>query len=62
VSSVAKWEQYGTYYCEKVSFEFNITDLRAQRINYKKRLLEVKERYPRLGGALVDKYLENYCN
>jgi len=60
-SSAAMWERHGTDYCEKVSFEFNSTDSRAQRFNYKKRLLEVKERHPQL-GAVVDKCLENYCN
>jgi len=60
-SSSAMWERHGTDYCEKISFEFNSTDSRAQRFNYKKRLLEVKERHSQL-GTVVDKCLENYCN
>ena len=60
-SSSAMWERHGIDYCKKVSMEFNRTDSKAQRFNYKKRLLEVKERHPQL-GSVVDKCLENYCN
>ena len=59
-SSSAMWEQHGTDYCKKVSMEFNRTDSKAQRFNYKKRLMEVKEKHPELGRT-VDDCLEKYC-
>ena len=59
-SSSAMWQQHGDDYCKKVSMEFNRTDSKAQRFNYKKRLMEVKEKHPSL-GATVDDCLERYC-
>tara|TARA_B100000579_G_scaffold393096_1_gene369479 strand:+ start:333 stop:503 length:171 start_codon:yes stop_codon:yes gene_type:complete len=54
------WEQHEIDYCKKVSMEFNRTDSKAQRFNYKKRLMEVKEKHPEL-GTTVDDCLEKYC-
>jgi len=59
-SSSAMWEQHEIDYCKKVSMEFNRTDSKAQRFNYKKRLMEVKEKHPEL-GTTVDDCLEKYC-
>ena len=59
-STDAMWEHHGKDYCLKVCLEFNSTTSRAQRFNYKKRLLEVKERHPELGGT-VDQCLEEWC-
>ena len=59
-SSSAMWQQHGDDYCKKVSMEFNRTDSKAQRFNYKKRLMEVKEKHPSL-GTTVDDCLERYC-
>ena len=44
------WQTYGNLYCLKVALEFNRTESRAQRFNYRKRLLEVKGKH----GHLVD--------
>ena len=59
-STDAMWEHHGKDYCLKVCLEFNSTTSRAQRFNYKKRLLEVKEKHPELGGT-VDQCLEEWC-
>ena len=47
------WNEYGSVYCHKIALEFNRTESRAQRFNYRKRLLEVKQRHPHL-AELVD--------
>ena len=54
------WQHHGKDYCLKVCLEFNSTTSRAQRFNYKKRLLEVKKKHPELGGT-VDQCLEEWC-
>ena len=59
-STDAMWQHHGKDYCLKVCLEFNSTTSRAQRFNYKKRLLEVKEKHPELGGT-VDQCLEEWC-
>ena len=54
------WETYGKQYCLKVALEFNKTESRAQRFNYRKRLLEVKEKHQDLSEFieyLLDQYL-----
>lgn len=47
-STEAMWSTYGPLYCRKIALAFNRTDSRAQRFNYRKRLLELKERHPHL--------------
>ena len=60
-SSEGMWESYGSLYCRKVALEFNRTDSRAQRFNYRKRLLEVKGKHLHL-AELVDALLEHRMN
>ena len=58
--SAGMWETYGKQYCLKVALEFNKTESRAQRFNYRKRLLEVKEKHKDLSdfvNYLLDQYL-----
>ena len=40
------WSQCGREYCLKVALEFNRTDSRSQRHNYKKRLQDVGQNHP----------------
>ena len=51
------WQTYGNLYCLKVAMEYNRTESRAQRFNYRKRLLEVKGKHQHL-TKLVDDLLE----
>ena len=51
------WKTYGNLYCLKVAMEYNRTESRAQRFNYRKRLLEVKGKHQHL-TELVDDLLE----
>jgi len=51
------WQTYGNLYCRKVAMEYNSTESRAQRFNYRKRLLEVKGKHDHLAD-LVDDLLE----
>ena len=60
-SSQGMWESYGPIYCRKVALEFNRTDSRAQRFNYRKRLLEVKGKHSHLAD-LVDDLLDSQMN
>ena len=60
-SSEGMWESYGPHYCRKVALEFNRTESRAQRFNYRKRLLEVKGKHQQLAD-LVDALLEYQMN
>ena len=60
-SSEGMWESYGPLYCRKVALEFNRTESRAQRFNYRKRLLEVKGKHQHL-AELVDDLLEHRMN
>ena len=46
------WQHHGKDCFLKVCLEFNSTTSRAQRFNYKKQLLEVKEKHPELGGTV----------
>ena len=50
-STDAMWQHHGKD-CFLVRLEFNSTTSRAQRFNYKKQLLEVKEKHPELGGTV----------
>ena len=45
-STEGMWSGCGREYCLKVALEFNRTESRAQRHNYKKRLLEVGKTHP----------------
>jgi hypothetical protein len=38
-------EKYGRLYCYKIALEFNRTNNRVQRFNYKRRLLHVQQKY-----------------
>ena len=60
-SSQGMWESYGPIYCRKVALEYNRTDSRAQRFNYRKRLLEVKGKHSHLAD-LVDDLLDSQMN
>ena len=51
-STDAMWQHHGKDCFLKVCLEFNSTTSRAQRFNYKKQLLEVKEKHPELGGTV----------
>lgn len=57
--SAGMWETYGKQYCLKVALEFNKTESRAQRFNYKRRLLDVKEKHKDLSD-FVDYLLDQY--
>jgi hypothetical protein len=59
--SEGMWESYGPLYCRKVALEFNRTESRAQRFNYRKRLLEVKGKHQQLAN-LLDDLLEQKMN
>jgi len=48
------WQTYGNLYCLKVSLEYNRTESRAQRFNYRKRLLEVKGKHDHLADLVDD--------
>lgn len=58
-STDGMWEGAGREYCLKVALEFNRTDSRAQRFNYKKRLEKVQIEHPNCSVAAV-KVLANY--
>jgi len=48
------WQTYGNLYCLKVAMEYNSTESRAQRFNYRKRLLEVKGKHQHLAELVGD--------
>jgi single-stranded DNA-specific DHH superfamily exonuclease len=55
------WNAAGREYCLKVALEFNRTDSRSQRHNYKKRLEKVQIEHPECSDAVIEvleKYLE----
>ncbi len=59
-STDGMWSGCGREYCLKVAFEFNRTVSRAQRHNYKKRLLEVGKTRPEWAisaGEIVERHL-----
>jgi 2-oxoglutarate dehydrogenase complex dehydrogenase (E1) component-like enzyme len=58
-STEGMWEGAGQEYCLKVALEFNRTDSRAQRFNYKKRLEKVQIEHPNCSDAAA-KVLTNY--
>ena len=58
-STEGMWEGAGQEYCLKVALEFNRTDSRAQRFNYKKRLEKVQIENPNCSDAAA-KVLTNY--
>ena len=54
-------EDYGFLYCTKIVHEYWRTESRSQRYNYKRRLLEVKKKYPKLEEEvdyLYDKHID----
>ena len=53
-NSEEMWQSYGRHYCRKVALEFNRTESRAQRFNYRKRLLEVKYKHMHLTDLVED--------
>lgn len=59
--SKGMWETYGKQYCLKVALEFNKTESRAQRFNYRKRLLDVKEKHPDL-SEFIDYLLSQHLD
>ena len=53
-------EDFGFLYCTKIVHEYWKTESRSQRYNYKRRLLEVKKKYPKLAedvDYLYDKHV-----
>jgi len=58
-STEGMWDSAGQEYCLKVALEFNRTDSRAQRFNYKKRLEKVQIEHPNCSDAAA-KVLANY--
>ena len=59
-STEGMWSGCGREYCLKVALEFNRTESRAQRHNYKKRLLEVGKTHPEwavTAGEIAEKFL-----
>lgn len=53
-------EDYGFLYCTKIVHEYWRTESRSQRYNYKRRLLEIKKKYPKLEEEvdyLYDKHI-----
>jgi hypothetical protein len=59
-STEGMWKGAGREYCLKVALEFNRTDSRAQRFNYKKRLEKVQIEHPECSAAaaeVLEKYL-----
>jgi hypothetical protein len=54
------WQHCGREYCLKIGLEFNRTDSRAQRFNYKKRLEKVQVEHPNcsdVAAEVLEKYL-----
>lgn len=58
-STEGMWAGAGQEYCLKVALEFNRTDSRAQRFNYKKRLEKVQTEHPNCSDAAA-KVLTKY--
>ena len=58
-STEGMWKGVSREYCLKVALEFNRTDSRAQRFNYKKRLEKVQTEHPTCSEAAA-KVLSNY--
>ena len=58
-STEGMWDGAGQEYCLKVALEFNRTDSRSQRLNYKKRLEKVQIEHPNCSDAAA-KVLANY--
>ena len=54
-------KDFGFLYCTKIVHEYWKTESRSQRYNYKRRLLEVKKKYPKLAED-VDNLCEKYVN
>ena len=53
-SSEGMWEKHGAIYCYKIAIEYNKTESRALRFNYRKRLLEVKNKHSHLNELVAD--------
>jgi len=53
-SSEGMWERHGAIYCYKIAIEYNKTESRALRFNYRKRLLEVKNKHSHLNELVAD--------
>jgi len=54
-------EDYGELYCTKIAYEFWRTESRSQRYNYKRRLGEVKSKYPKneeFIAFLMEKFMD----
>lgn len=54
-------KDFGFLYCTKIVHEYWKTESRSQRYNYKRRLLEVKKKYPKLAED-VDYLFDKYVN
>ena len=54
-------KEYGFLYCTKIIYEYWRTDSRSQRYNYKRRLKEVRDKYPKVEEEtryLVENYMD----
>jgi hypothetical protein len=60
-STEGMWDSAGREYCLKVALEFNRTESRAQRHNYKKRLEKVQVDHPAYSDA-VQEVLTKFLN
>ena len=60
-STEGMWDSAGREYCLKIALEFNRTESRAQRHNYKKRLEKVQIDHPDFSSA-VQEVLEKFLN
>jgi hypothetical protein len=61
LSRESMMKDYGFLYCLKIAHEYWQTDSRSQRYNYKRRLMEVKSKYPDLEED-VNYVLEKFIN
>jgi hypothetical protein len=61
ISRESMMKDYGFLYCLKIAHEYWRTDSRSQRYNYKRRLIEVKTKYPELEED-VEYVLEKFVN
>lgn len=57
------WRDYGRAYCLKIARDFNVTDSRTDRYQFKKRLTDAKKKWESEidgFGVMVDEVLETY--
>ena len=52
------WQKHGSDYILKIALEFNKAPTRAQRFNYKRRLLEIQNRHSEYASTVKEVFLE----